>query len=729
MYFLRRFTGGQVTFGFGPRARGMRRMAVGIWLQAGLIAWACGPLPARADAPGTSPRGMTGGLVIPTATVLPEQAFSINAGTYREPRFGERAYERNVTFGMGLLRNLEVFARFADYTDTPSGTYLRRGPRDLSTNFKVRLPYLPERGPQAAFGMTDLAGGNVLFASWYGVVSQEWRGFLASAGYVRRTGDQKASGDWFGGLEWRHAPTGLAVLAEHDGTQVHAGGRWFSPPLYGFGALQVGVTGQRSFGAVFPDGTDADDLRGALHLHWALGRAESHRAAFGRRAAARRAATNSVLPPPAAADSGEVLGRVARTRVRPDDLAGVRAALEAAGLERVRVGLQGDTAHPDLVVEVENHRYARNDADALGIALGVASEQAPPAVRAVRVILLQDGLAQHETRVSAAAWRAFLRGAPAGTVRDSLHWRAGGRPLRRASADDVRWERAQRGRATRVRVLVRPRLNQTLGTEFGAFDYALAVEPTVVMPLWTGARLTAAYTIPVHHTPNMDMVGVFQDLRHREELRTVSVGQGLWWGDRVSAHVALGRFHGTAWGTQSELRVFVPGTSDIVRARGVAYVQEPGGLEGGSRAGAVSYRRMWGPVTWTELGWQLFSDGTAGPTLEWTRWAGDVGVTFFGRQGGEDRFVGMTLRVPLTPRRGMAPHAVTVAGPPRHAQGVRTMIDSENGTNHVQPTWVRELVLETGLDEAFSGGRIHEAYLRSHVERLREAFYRYAPEL
>ena len=250
--------------------------------------------------------------------------------------------------------------------------------------------------------------------------------------------------------------------------------------------------------------------------------------------------------------------------------------------------------------------------------------------------------------------------------------------------------------------------------------------PTAVAPLWDGGRVTAAYSVPIHHTPNLNTVGVFQDLRHRQGFKTLSLGQSLWLGNHVVGHVAVGRFHHVAWGAQSEARLFVPGTPDIVRARGVAYLEEPGGLEGRDHAGAVSYRRMWGPRMWTELGWQLYGDGAAGPTLEWTRWFGDASVQFFGRQGGQESFVGVTMAVPLTPRRGMAPHAVTVAGPSRHRQSIRTMVGSSSGYNLVQPSWVRELVLETGLDDAlFSGGRMGEAHLGSQVDRMREAYLRY----
>lgn len=686
-------------------------MPLKTWICIASVGFAC--LPGHGRPGGTSMQGMTGGLVVPTAHVLPEHAMSVSYGNYQEPRFGSNIYQRNMLFGVGVLKNVEVFARFADYTDTPYGEYLERGPRDLSANIKARIPFLPERGPQIAFGKTDLAGDNVVFQSTYGVVTQQWRTLSASLGYVRQSANSRDDGfeGIFGGLEWRLDPTGISLLAEHDGRNAHAGGRWQSPSLQPLGGLQLGATLQHSFGAAFKDGSSADDLRFAVNAHLPLAKLDARRKNVGASAAVKPEAipANDTEPPPEPA--------------RVEDLAPLRHALEAAGLERVRVGLHGDPAHPELVVEYENHRYAQNEVDALGLVLGLGSDRAPAAVRHIRAITLKDGLAVHETRVHAPTWRAFLRHDPSAAVRDSLTWRSG----KSGAARAAEWERDAPSQSTRVRLVIRPDLNQTLGTEVGAFDYSLAAEPALIAPLWAGARATAAYSIPVHHTPNIDNVGVFNDLRQPAGLKTVSLGQSFRMSRWVLAHAAVGRFHHQSWGAQSELRVFVPGTSDIVRARGALYHADPGRLEGGDKAGAVSYRRLWSPVTWTEIGWQLYGDGTAGPTLEWTRWASDVAVTFFARQGGQDRFIGMTLTVPLTPRRGMMPHAATVAGPAHHAQGIRTMVGSSTGANLVRPTWVRELRLEADIDgELLNGGRMSEAYLRSQAYRLREAFYVYS---
>lgn len=72
-------------------------------------------------------------------------------------------------------------------------------------------------------------------------------------------------------------------------------------------------------------------------------------------------------------------GMVATAQDRLDSLA---RALRATGLDRVRVGMLGN----QLVVEYENHRYLHNEADALGVVLGLAAEAAPAGTARVHAL-------------------------------------------------------------------------------------------------------------------------------------------------------------------------------------------------------------------------------------------------------------------------------------------------------------------------------------------------------
>ena len=683
-----------------------------------LYKWACiallglGFVPRPIPADGINPQGATGGLVIPSAYVLPDRGLALGFGNYQEPKFGTNRYQRNLIFGLGILKNIEIFGRFADYNDAPHGEILWGGFRDLSANVKLQVPFLPERGPQLAVGLLDVGGAYSLFSTRYGVVTQKWWMLSASLGYAFHAENSIEEGydGSFGGLEWRLDPTGLSLLAEYDGRASYAGARWQSPGLKAMGDLSVGASLQRSFGATFRDGKDADAVSYALNLYWPVGKLDAYRKDF--------VPSSRVKLKDLPVEESKPTESVGSEQLVP-----LRQALVAAGLERVRVGLRPDPSHPgsqELVVEYENHRYAQNEVDAIGVVMGLGSEMAPAAAQHMRAITLKDGLRIYETRVEVSSYRAFLREGPAEPVREGLMWSSG----RSEASDSTHWEHVKPSGTTRLRLTLKPGLTYTVGTEVGAFDYSLAAKPILVLPLWTGARFTTEYSFPIDNSLNMEDGRAFSSLRHSEGLENVSIGQTFWVGRRILVHAAAGRFHFNAWGLQSELEAFVPGTSDVLRLKGAVYDQEPGGVQGGDRAGAVSYRHLWSPEHWTEVGIQRFSDGTSGPSLEWTRWSSEVGVTLFGRQGGQTRFAGLKLTVPLTPRKGMKPYFATVAGPAHYSQGLRTMIGAP--VNEVQPSWVRDLVLETDLEnEILNGGRISQAYLKSQIYRMREAYHLY----
>ena len=134
------------------------------------------------------------------------------------------------------------------------------------------------------------------------------------------------------------------------------------------------------------------------------------------------------------------------------------------------------------------------------------------------------------------------------------------------------------------------------------------------------------------------------------------------------------------------------------------------------------------PAMSVEAGMQKFGDGSYGPTVEWTRWFGDVSVQLFYRRGADRQFAGLQLSLPLTPRKGMAPGPVVFSGSSQYAQSVRTRITTASqAANLVQPSAVRDISLDSSLDvDQLNAGRMSQRYLASQVHRMREAFYLYA---
>ncbi|MBE0626750.1 MAG: YjbH domain-containing protein [Burkholderiales bacterium] len=705
------------------------RLEPGRWRRAkicfvlGLSLCALANAGARAEGLGVSSQGVTGGLVIPSADVLPLGTMAFTYGNYQEPQLGANSTRQNLSYGVGLLNHVELFGRYANYLEPKTGLFIRGGASDISANVKLELPTPWRTGPKLALGFNDFVGrSRAVFTSNYLVATDHYGPWDITVGYASGTppaGVRNSPPTFdgaFSGVQWRLGDTGLSALAEYDGRQKHAGLRWHTPPLAALGQAELVASLHRSFDASTPTGVSANASNFALSLVIPLGVDRAKTAACEPEQLQELPALDAQPDPHALQPTPE------------DRLASLRQALVAAGLERVRVGLREGAWGTSVVVEYENHRYAQNEVDALGLVFGLGAEMSPPGTQRVHAVTFKEGLRLYETSVGVTAYRQFLRGGPAGYVTNSLIWDR----VRPDLAAQTRWIDAVPAAFSRVRVEIKPDLAYFIGTEVGPNDYALAANVQAIAPLWSGARLYASYLVPLANSSNMDDGGVFASSRQEQGLKTAAVQQSFWWWDRrVLANVSAGRFYYDTLGVQGEAAVFVPGSDDWLRLRGAAYKDAPGGICGQDRAYAASYRHMFTPTMWLEAGAQRYSDGSNGPSVEWTRWFGDVGVGLFYQKGGDNQFVGLQLSFPLTPRRGMAPGPVILTGPSQYVQPIRTRLSSGGGQgNALQPGAALDLKLDTSLSlDLLNAGRLSQAYFTGQVYRMREAFFLYKPDL
>lgn len=669
----------------------------------------------HAQSVGVSSQGVSGGLVIPYADVLSPGTLALTYGNYKEPQLGAPfSTEQNFSLGIGVFPYVEFFGRFAEYTDPVPGSILFTGVRDISANVKVQVPTPWANGPKFAVGMNDISGGAVFFKAAYAVASEQYGPYKFALGYATgksRTTNQPPTFDGaFGGVNVQLTDNGLSALAEYDGLQKHLGLRWMSTPLESLGNAQFIGNVQRSSGAFDGAGTSVAVNKMSVSLVIPVGGN-----ALG--VAKYQPSASQALPP--LDDISSASSQTGMRATAQDKLEFLLNALVAVGLERVRVGQYGDA----VVIEYENHRYAHNEADALGLVFGLGAEMAPKGTEKIMAVTFKDGLRLYETSVGLNAYRAFLRDGPASHVRDSLSWERS--PT--AVSDQIKWLNITPGKVSPVRIELKPDLNYTLGTEVGAFDYSLAANVQLTAPLWPGARLYSNYLSPLTNTANMDSGAVFDIYKQRSGVNTVALQQSFWLGNQLLTNVSVGRFHYDTPGVQAESTLFVPGSDDVIKASGALYNQAPGGLAGRDRAFAASYRHMLSPTTWLEAGGQSYSDGSRGPTVQLNRWFGDVAVQLFYRKGGSHQFAGLELSFPLTPRQGMKPGPLFFTGASQYAQSIRTQLTTAGATaNLVQPGAVRDLKFANSVDTlSLNAGRASQSYFSGEVYRMRESFFKY----
>ncbi|NMM05987.1 YjbH domain-containing protein [Polaromonas sp.] len=704
-----------------------RRPPAARWATTVLGLALCQVTAVQAQGLGVASLGATGGLTIPSAYVLGSGDLALSLGNYQDPKFGKLDRQRNFSMGIGLLPRVELFGRFAEYSNrfaiSPGAFNLTGGISDISANLKWQLPIELRGLPRLAVGATDIGGGAVLFSSKYAVASDEYGPLRWSLGYARgkpalgQAKGAKALDGVFGGAEFKLGSSRATLLAETDGTQRHAGLRYYSEVLPWLGDAQLVGTLQRSFGATNLAGRAADATSFNVSLIVPLGTADKTRQA---RVDADAKPLPSLAPMVQAGAAPATGVMVATAQDRLDDLA---RALRATGLDRVRVGTLGD----QLVVEYENHRYLHNEADALGVVLGLAAEYAPAGTVRAHAITRKAGLVVSETSVEVAAYRSFLRDGDAARVQDTLGF---GRLPGYAA---VQWAAGEAGagrRRTWLRMELKPLLNYTLGTEYGAFDYSLAAQVRSTVGLWKGAEVYADVVQRLAHSDNVEPGRVFASSLHRNGLKTVALQQSFWLGPRLFTSVGAGRYNYDDRGAEGESIMFLPWNDDTLHLKGSYMRHQADVLPRIEEAYAASYRWRFNPQTWIEAGYQQYTDRSTGPALTFTRWFSDVAVQLFARKGGNNTFVGLELSLPLGPRQAMGAGPLQITGTPRYAQSIRTRLTTGGNTgNFVDDAAVRPVNLNYKPEvELLNSGRIAPDYIKSQVQRMRESFYLYARE-
>jgi hypothetical protein len=657
--------------------------------------------------------GSVGGLVIPTARSLGDGTVALGWSTAREPQLYHQGRHHNALLGVGLAPGLDIVGRFADYAPHDERDFVSGDGRDISVNLKYAFPVPALWGLPTRVGVSlhDPAGGKVHFRSLHAVATVEGDAWTASVGLGRSNGiaapgARLALDGLFAGVDYLFAAAPRAgqwrLAAEHDARQPLLGLRWTSAPLTPGSRLTLHGAAMRSFAAGAAPGATAL----TLGLTMAFGEQE------------RRLEQAASQPPRALESTPEQVPAAQSPLAR---LGALRQRLIAVGLERVRVGRLDDRT---WVVAYQNRRFGHHELDALGIVVGLAAQAAPAEVPALLVLAEKTAQPALTFRTDPGAWRGFLAGGSPEVARRATQ-------VTRASAlneYEVDWLSDAPGPASLLQLQLVPQVNLNVGTEYGAYEYSVALQWLASVPLWRGAQLIASAQQRVAASDQASPWGAFPDLLHPEGLRAFILHQSLWLADLAYVGGGIGRFEYGALGAEGEAMLFVPGRDDVIRVRGRQLQLLPEMPLGADLQQWLSYRWALTPSTWVEAGWQRYSDLGTGPLLTVSRWWRDVGVHLNYRSSRGRKFAGLELSFPLTPQVGPATGAVHLSGPSQWRRGQRTRLtDGANANNWIEPNAAREYSPAWNLEtQVFYGGRLGPAYVLQNVPRLREAFERLA---
>jgi hypothetical protein len=388
-----------------------------------------------------------------------------------------------------------------------------------------------------------------------------------------------------------------------------------------------------------------------------------------------------------------------------------------------------------VIVRADNGAWRWTDLDALGVVLARVVRALPDGDPLVRVVIGRRGVPTVAVDGSARCLEAMLR-----TGADDCP--AGRRPRILASGEagfahvlhEVRWRhRGLQPSWGRTRVTVAPGVRSGVATEYGVWDHSLAAEVTVEVPLWRVASVDMRRSFPLSNSADFDDGRVFGLDRHRTLTDRVLLHQTLPLANGLSARAALGRIYDDWRGGLGEVR-WQPGAGAHRLGAMAGRFENGGSLRKGFTAqpALATYRYFVAPLDWSmELVAGRFFLNDTGWAFASRHWFGDVAVVASMRQtrhpnaASGERFAGLSIELPLTPRRALDTRWLQLQGVDRWSYGIETLV----GRDHNRITGGHGIVppVTHGLDAVHDTDRAFGAFVQRNWARIREAAALEAP--
>jgi hypothetical protein len=602
--------------------------------------------------------------------------------------------QQTFNFALGFLPRLTIGGRGT--VASAAGHDLAR---DISANLQLLLLEEESWWPSLAVGALDLGGGARFFESNYAVLSKSLLGRVRlSAGFG--TGPDQLKGP-FGGAEialMRH----ITLLAEYDTRDINAGVR-LSPPLPNIFTM-YGVP-QPTVDLIWQNGKD---FAWGVSLRHTLGEAKwqaSHAAETDKR--------YSRWTPPAGT---EVSLQTVVERLQ--------AELITRGLENVRVSILRlqDSASVVVIVEYENRRYNRDELDGLGLVLGLATTRTPALITHMSVIIkkvnvpvlqfsaaVDDYLAFINERMSAQTFAQQIH------IAQQVQWPIGAATVEATTSVSNRsWLKTD--------VILRPNIETTILTEGGVADLRFGILPDAFMQLTPGTVLNIRASVPVTRTAH------FPNQLGEPEIDRMLLHQALSlplrrWGTTGMTQFSVGRFNSDDIGVANataltfldgllffESTLAYAGTSDNLFDHWVALGN-----------GRVRYPPL--DLTFSVTGGR-FRDRDRGIGAELSRFFGNTEIGIFLRHSDHGSQAGLRLAFPLTPAMELKPLLLRPRLPEFYTYEQNSTVFTS--ANVLRNDIGRLLFTGHEIQRAYwNRDRLYPAYIRQHVETLRQAVRRW----
>jgi len=691
-----------------------------------------------------STQSFTGALLTPNAQVMNEGDFSFLYGQ-GVPYQNKIAELDNLFFSVGLFQGLEVGGRIVTknygcnlYQDSSCAI------RDLSASLKYQFPYVKDyTGFDFALGVQDLGGSANNFESFYAVADYEFDAYPVrlSAGYGTSEMSLGIMDGEFAAIEVQPLSF-MQLVAEYDSSKVNGSVKVFTPdgllPLNSQLALQYQLY------------TGHDDDIDANQAMWSVN-ASVPLLGFNLNQKTNEV-TNHL--------SIEDIITVEQHHTEVSGLAELKKALLDEGFLNLNISHDKDK----LYIALEDRRYNHNQIDGIGVALGIISSYAGSGLfadlgieskeQAFSLFPLVNGIPVGEVSGSLVCYRQFIKSDKACA---NLTYE---RTDVASRYSDVAWSsEVEASSFGRTQVILAPALRYGLATEYGVWDYSLALSTNVYTTLWPGAALDIRHMLPISNSGDYED-GYFEDQQFDNEIDRAMLRQAFALPYGVTTEFSGGYLSAGNLGVRStfpdnssgdyDLSAYIGGVNEtewqsptgrhavgfqVSRFEALDDVDEFNAPIR-DRSTALGHYKLFVP----EFNWQFtaqageYGSGDVGFKATSSHWLGDVRVDAsflsseaLGRNESEE-FVSLSIAVPLTFWRDMTPRYVQVRGTDEFKFTAQTRVGED--ANYLNDGLGDEITSEHNLSRQYNNrDRNSQHYFETNKARLRNAYLKYLEQV
>ena len=641
--------------------------------------------------------GFTGILRTPTAEVAPKGKFHYQINNYSDLGTSEdKTYNHIFTVGIGS--NFELGGRLTDwYNDDRmivSSGYARSGAdgqlsgkRDLSGNFKFKFPSFHPVLPELAVGMTDFAGLAVNFKTAYGVATKQLGRLQFSVGYAKssvRNNHKRALVGSFANAKVDLTPN-LSLMADYVSKDISAGFRY---KVNAFDKLAVSLQA-----LVHRENNKWENTVGlSLSVPLALGKDNvlKHSKSFTLKR--EKKDTNKFL-------------------VKMDEL----------GFSNVKFGKLAQTN----IIVFENHLFNHSYIDPFAIIFAQAYRYLGSETK-LTVVMLKQQVPLFAVKMNMQDYVGFIRSK---VTSDKLKKSTKAFFVSSNYLKNVKWlPNLTIQSKSPMNIEIRPELNTTVGTEFGIFDFSLGVTTKLDIPVTKGVNIVASTTLPVSNSNNYNNDKIFGLRRLGAKVNQVAIQKFM----KPTASLSLisgfgyGSIGDNGFTVGEAVALWQPGQgNNQVAARITHMKSNEKNIEDETMA-LVSYKRNWDDKYNTSAGitYGQHYNKDKGVTAAVSRYFGDTELSIYMKGLAKDDLSGgLSISLPLTPRKDKKLMGMVVKGSPSFSYGLETTI--KDPLDKKRNTLRYDMLLAPGFENNLNGFydrlRMTPANFLNNLDRLKEA--------